>query len=80
MRNRVYRVCGWLMLACVAGIAVFKLTLSDAWVRDHRVVFWLETIAITAFGVSWLVKGEAILADEQQSDPGELMATGTSGN
>jgi hypothetical protein len=80
MRNRVYRVCGWLMLACVAGIAVFKLALSDAWVRDNRVVFWLETVAITAFGVSWLVKGEAILADEHESDPGVLIATGTSGN
>ncbi len=80
MRNRVYRVCGWLMLACVAGIAVFKLAASDEWVRDHRVVFWFETAAITAFGVSWLVKGEAVLADERPSDPAKRMAPGASGN
>ena len=27
-------------------------------------VFWLETIAVVAFGISWLTKGEAILRDE----------------
>ena len=27
-------------------------------------VFWLESLAIVAFGVSWFVKGEAILKDE----------------
>ena len=27
--------------------------------------FWLEAIAIVAFGVSWLTKGEAILKDQE---------------
>jgi len=27
-------------------------------------VFWLETITIEAFGISWLTKGQAILKDE----------------
>lgn len=67
MRNRVYRVCGWLMLACVVGIALFKALLDEAWVRDHRIVFVLETVAIVAFGVSWLVKGEAILGDRKET-------------
>jgi hypothetical protein len=25
--------------------------------------FWMETTAVCAFGISWLVKGEAVLAD-----------------
>jgi hypothetical protein len=28
-------------------------------------VFWLEWIALVAFGVSWLVKGKAILKDKK---------------
>lgn len=79
-RNRVYVVCGWLMLGCVVGIAAFKLLVSSEWVTSHRLVFWLETIAVTSFGVSWLTKGEAFFRDEKTGDPGELIATGTVGN
>jgi hypothetical protein len=28
-------------------------------------VFWAETIALVAFGVSWLTKGEAIYPDKR---------------
>jgi hypothetical protein len=27
-------------------------------------LFWLEAVAVFAFGVSWLTKGEVILADK----------------
>lgn len=69
IRNRVYRICGWVMLACVVLIAAFKLFGYDAWLVRYSVVFWLETTAIVAFGVSWLVKGEAILGDKADKDP-----------
>jgi hypothetical protein len=80
VRNRWYRVCGWVMLVCVAGIAIFKLLLADAWVSDHKVVFILEAIAIEAFGFSWFVKGEAILGDRPRTGGGEMIATGVSGS
>ena len=28
-------------------------------------IFWLESVAIVAFGLSWLTKGETILKDEK---------------
>jgi len=37
---------------------------TKAALADLTPVFWLEAVADVAFGVSWLVKGEAILADE----------------
>ncbi len=67
-RNFVYRACGYVMLLALALIALEHLELlPDAILRmieslDPR--FWLESIAIVAFGVSWFVKGEAILKDE----------------
>jgi hypothetical protein len=39
-------------------------------------VFWLETIAILAFGVSWLTKGEAILKDDFSSSSDPAFSTG----
>ena len=65
MRNRIYRGCGYLMAACILLTFVFFLVPSvyEA-LAPYGPVFWLEAIAILAFGVSWLVKGEAILKDE----------------
>jgi hypothetical protein len=62
-RNAVYTVCGYTILACLVLIAVVALMSSDSFVKRLDPVFWLESAAIVAFGVSWLTKGEAILKD-----------------
>jgi hypothetical protein len=66
-RNRVYKVCGYLMLICILLIAVyFRLPGAAAsFLATYNPVFWLETIAVIAFGISWLTKGEAILKDQE---------------
>jgi hypothetical protein len=63
-RNVVYRVSGYIMLACIALIAVAALPPIKAMVERFEPRFWLESIAIVAFGISWLTKGEAILKDQ----------------
>lgn len=65
MRNRVYAVCGYTMLGAMALLLVYGLLLRETRVRDLEPVFWLETLAIVAFGLSWLTKGEALLKDEE---------------
>jgi hypothetical protein len=62
-RNVVYTVCGYTILACIALIVVATFMPGDANMKKLGVVFWLESIAIVAFGVSWFTKGEAILGD-----------------
>jgi len=57
-RNAVYRVCGVIIVAsllAVVGAEILKL----------HVLFWLESVMVVAFGVSWLVKGGflGVLAD-----------------
>ena len=65
-RNVVYRVCGYVMAACIVLIALdhFLPGVVTAPLQKGNPIFWLETIAIVSFGISWLTKGEAILKDQ----------------
>ena len=64
-RNRVYRLCGIVMVICILLVAIGKLlSVQQEFINQYHTVFWLESIAIFAFGFSWLTKGEAILKDE----------------
>jgi len=63
-RNVVYTVCGYTILACLALVVLVSLLPGDSPVNRLDPVFWLESVAVVAFGVSWLTKGEAILKDE----------------
>lgn len=60
--NRIYRVCGWIIVAAMAGIALVLLSPDAVKLRltPLRPVFWLESIATVAFATSWLVKGDAL--------------------
>jgi len=51
-RDDVCLVCGLVMIACVLWAAVAKYMVEP--------IFWPESIAIVAFAVSWLAKGEAL--------------------
>ena len=62
-RNIVYTGCGIAILACILLIIVVKLLPQDSSVFSLAPVFWLEASAIVSFGISWFVKGEAILKD-----------------
>lgn len=64
-RNVVYTVCGYAILACIALIVLVALLPGDTPVKRLDPVFWLESVAVVAFGVSWLIKGEAILKDDE---------------
>lgn len=63
-RNLVYRVCGCIILASIVLIPVLTHTPIGDKVEALHPVFWLESLAVVAFGVSWLTKGETILKDE----------------
>lgn len=62
-RNAVYRVCGAVMVVSIALAVLLAAVLPAAVVDAVHPVFWLEALAVLAFGVSWLVKGEAVLRD-----------------
>ena len=65
-RNSIYKICGYVMLACIALIALYFFYLEKRYpnLAKFDPVFWLETVALWAFAVSWLIKGKLILQDE----------------
>ncbi len=66
MRNRIYRVCGLVMLMYVILLGVYTALPPDlaAVFAVYHPIYWLEAFAIFTFGVSWFTKGQGILKDE----------------
>jgi hypothetical protein len=64
-RNRLYRICGYTILGSISLIAVYSFYLEKKFPDLQRFdpIFWLETLALWAFGISWLTKGKTILTD-----------------
>jgi drug/metabolite transporter (DMT)-like permease len=63
-RNVVYRTCAVIMALALLEIAASALFMTQAKQDLYRTTFLGETVALLAFGVSWLVKGETILKDD----------------
>ena len=54
LRNRIYRICGWGMLALELAFAVTMFLPTPGYLT-----MLVEIILLHLFGISWLVKGEA---------------------
>jgi len=52
LRNKIYKICGAVMLVAFAAIGVL------AFFEQGASIFWPETVAVGAFAVAWLVKGQ----------------------
>lgn len=66
-RNAVYLWCGRVIVA--AGLlavanGVWEALPGDYPLNDLNALFWLEAVMVEAFAVSWIVKGEWVLADK----------------
>jgi hypothetical protein len=57
-RNRVYVACGLIMLVFMILIGLYYWLGKDTVIADIKPVFWLESLMLWAFGVSWMVKGD----------------------
>ncbi|WP_018331130.1 hypothetical protein [Actinomycetospora chiangmaiensis] len=68
LRNRVYLGCGIAILAALVAAGFLPLLLGAIAYHDAHVLFFCETVAVEAFGFSWLVKGETLLRD-RPADP-----------
>ena len=61
-RNLVYMICGWTMLISIA-LMILYFVIDPPALRNMPVVFILETVAVEAFGISWITKGQTLWPD-----------------
>ncbi len=62
-RNRIYIICGCIMVAGIVGIILSMLLMPFDAMLKTKIIFYIETCMLEAFGISWLVKGKTILKD-----------------
>jgi hypothetical protein len=63
-RNKIYRICGVIMLISVICIAIYVVFLMNTFISKVKPILIFESIALFSFGVSWLVKGNTIFREE----------------
>ena len=61
-RDLVYRACGIAIAVCLVLVPIESLVIGEPIQRFHPLL-WLEAVAVVAFGIAWLVKGQAVLKD-----------------
>ncbi len=55
--NHIYRACGIIILLCTLTMGLYFLLFYPEH-HDACVIYFSETIALIAFGISWLTKGK----------------------
>ncbi len=66
-RNTLYKTCGYIMLGSIAIIAVYMLWLQKTGILANvPIVFIFEWVALWAFGISWIVKGEWFILKDKK--------------
>jgi hypothetical protein len=65
-RNLVYFVCGCMMTLALVLIIAYMWFLGDVYpeLEELSPVFWLESVILLSFGITWLTKGQLFFKDE----------------
>ena len=62
-RNMIYRACGIVMIFAIMGIIAYMIFFMNTALVKVDLVLIFESLALMAFGISWLVKGGTLFKD-----------------
>lgn len=67
-RSKIYFACGTVMVGCMLLGLIAKFTLTRETMNAMSIIYWVEAIALSAFGIAWIVAGKSlsIFVDEDQ--------------
>lgn len=54
----LYTVCGITIIGCLIAIIIYKKFFANENNIQLPIIYWFETVALIAFGISWLHKGK----------------------
>ena len=72
IRNNIYRASGVVIVFSMAVMVIGHFFFSEDW-NDNNLTFWFESLALWAFGFSWMVKGrffDTVWLDEREMQIG----------
>lgn len=64
-RNIIYVICGLVIIICLIAIWIYFNLINNN-KEECNFVFWAETVALIAFGISWLTKGGTLYPDKAE--------------
>src|SRR5688572_17021438 len=69
IRNVFYRILGIVMMAAliIAFLGKYLADSNDP-VFGNSLTFWMETVAVECFGLSWLIKAEVFFKDKPETE------------
>jgi hypothetical protein len=65
LRNRIYTICGYVIIVSILLIVISKVVGIPRAFGSIGPVFYFESVALIAFGIAWLTKGETFLKDAE---------------
>lgn len=63
LRNRIYKINGVIVLVSLILITMIPFALNTS-IEKLPIILIFESVCLIAFGVSWLIKGEALFKDK----------------
>lgn len=60
-RNIVFKICGWTIIGSLVILGLYFIVRPD--LGKFPVIFTFETLAVIAFGISWITKGQTLWPD-----------------
>ncbi len=64
-RNFIYRLCGIVMILSILCLIIYKIFMRETLISKMYPTLIFESIALIAFGVSWLIKGNTFFKDQK---------------
>jgi len=74
IRNRIYTGCGISIIVGLAFAVLCQIPALHSFRDSANGVYWGESLAVVAFGIAWLIKGETLFRDPPASSSGPLQA------
>lgn len=58
--HNTFLFCGIAMLTCIVLIFIYSVWVESriSWLDNLKPIFWLETLALIFFAISWMIKGQ----------------------
>lgn len=67
LRNRIYAACGIIIIVAITAAGISFKFVEEEIRNQYNLIFWLESVALWAFGFSWLVKGGLLFKDQNET-------------